>query len=75
MYFIQHEIKGNLRQVIGFMNKKMNLGSLGMSLYVSNGLPPIMLGFVKKKFISKWNIFCILCMIQPCKFTKTSWFQ
>jgi hypothetical protein len=28
-----------LRKVIGFMKKKMNLGVLKMSHYVSNGIP------------------------------------
>ncbi len=40
IYFTWHEEKkGNLRHVICFMKKKVNFGVLGLSPYVSNGVP------------------------------------
>jgi hypothetical protein len=39
-YFISHEKKeGNLKHVIHFMKKKVKLGVLGVSPFVSNGVP------------------------------------
>jgi hypothetical protein len=36
--FDMRKKKGNLRQVIGFMKKKMTLGVLGVSPSISNGV-------------------------------------
>jgi hypothetical protein len=39
LFHLTWKKKGNLRQVISFMNKKVNLGVLVVSSYYSNGIP------------------------------------
>jgi hypothetical protein len=46
--------KGNLKHIISFMKKKVNLGVLGMSPYVSNGVPQPCLDPIHYNLQPRW---------------------